>query len=320
MYQPPGRLPNFFLVGAPKTGTTSLCNYLRQHPEIYISPVKEPCFFACEMRSEKFSPAFADLARRSSRNLLKYIDGPMSDPNPGGIVSDGNAYLKLFKNVGAEKAIGEASVCYLWSPTAPAKIRAQVPEAKIVVILRDPVERAFSQYLQYAASGLLKTTFRQHIELCLRNTDPALGPLRPFLEYGLYYQQVKRYLDAFSPARVRIYIYEEAWQSPSRFLHDLFCFLGVDAQVHVDTSIKDLERRGPKSMPLHYALRKSGLTPAMKKFLPAPFQISLRSALFKRKPLIQLAPKDRQYTMEYYCADIQKLSGLLGRDLSAWLT
>ena len=320
MYPPASRLPNFFLVGAPKTGTTSLCNYLRQHPEIYISPVKEPCYFASEMRAGNFTPPFASSARLSSRNLLKYIEGPMSGPSPGGIVSDGNEYRKLFKNVGVEKAIGEASVCYLWSPTAPANIHAQVPEAKIVVILRDPVERAFSQYLQYAASGLLTSTFRQHIERCLRNTDPAFGPLRPFLEYGLYYHQLKRYLDAFSSARVRIYFYEEAWQSPSSFLQNLFCFLGVDPQFPVDTSVKDLERRAPKAMPLHYLFKKSGLTPATKKLLPPSWQASLRSALFKQKPSLQLAPQDRLYMIDYYRDDIQKLSSLVGRDFSAWLT
>jgi len=319
MGQLASRLPNFFLVGAPKTGTTSLYHYLQQHPEIYLSPVKEPCFFASEMRADNFNREFANSMRLSSRNLLKYLDGPMSGPSPGGIVADWSEYLKLFKNVDAEKAVGEASVCYLWSPTAPGNIHAQVPKAKIVVILRDPVERAFSQYLQYAVGGLLTRSFRQQIELCLRNTDPAFGPLRPFLEYGLYYQQVKRYLDLFSPAHIRIFLYEEAWRSPSRFLKDLFRFLGVDARIDIDTSVRDLERRAPKAMPLHYALRKSGSVPRLKKLLPASFHKQLRAALFKHKPSLQLDAKDRQYALEYYRADIQKLSSLLGRDLSVWL-
>jgi hypothetical protein len=145
---PQTHLPNFFLVGAPKTGTTSLYHYLKQHPDIYLSAVKEPCFFASEMRPDNFSQEFATSIRLSSQNLLKYLDGPMSGPNPGGIITDWSHYLELFKNVSTETAIGEASVCYLWSATAAGNIHARIPHAKIVVILRDPVERAFSQYLQ----------------------------------------------------------------------------------------------------------------------------------------------------------------------------
>ncbi|MGA7409690.1 MAG: sulfotransferase [Bryobacteraceae bacterium] len=319
MRQPTSHLPNFFLVGAPKTGTTSLYHYLKQHPEIYLSPVKEPCFFASEMRADTFSREFASSMRLSSRNLLRYLDGPMSGPNPGGIVTDWNHYLKLFKNVSAEKAIGEASVCYLWSPSAAGNIHTQIPDAKIVVILRDPVERAFSQYLQYAVSGLLTRSFRQHIELCLRNSAPTFGPLRPFLEYGLYYDQVKRYLDFFPREHMRIYLYEEAWRRPPQLLADLFGFLGVDSSVEVDMSVRNLQRRAPKLMAMHYLLKRSGMVPGIKRLLPASLGEHLRAALYMQKPSLDLDPKDRQLTLEYYRADIQKLSNLLDRDLTAWL-
>jgi hypothetical protein len=312
-------LPNFFLAGAPKTGTTSLYHYLRQHPDIYLTAVKEPCFFATEMRPDNFSRQFAVSMRQSSLNLLKYLDGPMSGHNPGGIITDWNRYLELFKNVTTETAIGEASACYLWSAKAPANIHAQIPNAKIVVILRDPVERAFSQYLQYAAGGLLTRGFRQHVDLCLRNNAPIFGLLSPFLEYGLYYEQVKRYLDLFSPPQVRIYLYEEAWRNPQQLLRDLFCFLGVDVQVEVDTSVRSLQRRAPKWTSMQYLLRKSGLLPVVKRLLPASFQEHLRAALFRQKSSLQLDPKDRQYVIEYYRDDIQNLSNLLGRDLGAWL-
>jgi hypothetical protein len=312
-------LPNFFLVGAPKTGTTSLYSYLRQHPDIYLSAVKEPCFFASEMRPDNFSREFATSMKLSSQNLLKYMDGPMLGPNPGGIITDWNQYLELFKNVSTEAAIGEASVCYLWSATAAGNIRARIPHAKIVAILRDPVERAFSQYLQYAASGLLTHSFRQHVNQCLRNNAPEFGLHRPFLEYGLYYEQVRLYLDLFPCAQVRIYSYEEAWRSPEWLLKDLFGFLNVDPHVEVDTSRKDLQRQAPKVMTMHYLLRKSGLTPRIKGLLPASFLSRCRAALFRQRGALQLDPKDRRFIIEYYRADINKLSSLLERDLCAWL-
>jgi len=199
-------VPSFFIAGAPKTGTTSLYHYLNQHPEIYMSPVKEPCYFASEVRLQHFSREFESHAKSSNRRLSKYLEGPMAGVDPGGIVSNWEDYLKLFKNVAGEKAIGEASVCYLWSPTAASNIRARIPEAKILMILRDPAERAFSQYMQYAANGLVRRAFREQDESSAHNTRHEFNPLYPFLEYGQYYEQVKTYLDLFPRANVRIYI------------------------------------------------------------------------------------------------------------------
>ncbi len=111
-------LPNFFIVGAPKAGTTSLYHYLGQHPDVYMSPVKEPNYFAQEIRLGNVSAQWQDWAEREYDSLQLYLRGPMQERKFGGIVSHWSDYLKLFENVNGEKAIGEASVCYLWSKTA----------------------------------------------------------------------------------------------------------------------------------------------------------------------------------------------------------
>src|SRR5579864_1438595 len=116
------RLPNFFIVGAPKAGTTSLYHYLDQHPQIYMSPVKEPNYFASEVRLEGFSEEFREQAVTDIAQLRKYLDGPISEKRFGGLVAAWPDYLKLFKNVQGEQAIGEASVCYLWSESASRNI------------------------------------------------------------------------------------------------------------------------------------------------------------------------------------------------------
>jgi Sulfotransferase family len=310
--------PSFFIVGAPKTGTTSLYHYLDQHPQIYMSPVKEPCYFASEVRLEHFSREFESTARRSSRQLREYLEGSMSGVDPGGIVADWEDYLTLFKNVDCETAIGEASVCYLWSPTAAANIRSRIPEAKIVIILRDPAERAFSQYLQYAANGLVRRSFREQIECSARNTRHEFNTLYPFLEYGLYYGQVKAYLDLFPCANVRIYLYEEAWNDPPRFLKAIFEYLNVDPGFRADVSRRSLERRAPRLLTSHYVLRKSGIAPRLKTLIPRPIREGVRTALFKSHGLRMDAP-DRRYLCDYYRDDVGKLSSLLARDLGAWL-
>ena len=312
-------LPSFFIVGAPKTGTTSLHHYLDQHPQIYMSPVKEPCYFASEVRLEHFGPEFESDARRCSQRLHEYLEGPMLGADPGGIVSNWEDYLKLFKNVDAETAIGDASVCYLWSPTAAVNIRSRIPDAKILMILRDPAERAFSQYLQYAANGLVRCSFREQIGCSARNTRHEFNPLYPFLEYGQYYGQVKAYLDLFPRANVRIYLYEEAWNDTAAFLKSIFEYLDVDPEFRADVSRRSLQGRAPRTLTGQYLLRKAGITPRLKTLLPKMVRRRVRRFLFSSNDPRRMDAPDRKYLSDYYRSDVEKLSSLLDRDLGAWL-
>jgi len=157
--------PNFFIVGAPKAGTTSLYNYLRRAPGVYMSPRKEPRYF--------------------------------TTINPVGVtamrpVRDRAEYLRLFQGAKDEVAIGEASVTYLRDPETPKRIKEVVPGSRIIMLLRDPVERAFSDYLMHVREGWQTLSFQE-----VMRTDLYLGK-------GFYAQQVKRYLDIFGPQRVKI--------------------------------------------------------------------------------------------------------------------
>ena len=284
-----------------------------------MSPVKEPCYFASEVRLGHFSPEFESHARITGRRLSKYLDGLMAGVDPGGIVSNWEDYLKLFKNVAGEKAIGEASVCYLWSPTAANNIRARIPEAKILMILRDPAERAFSQYMQYAANGLVRRSFREQIERSARNTLHEFNPLYPFLEYGQYYPQVKTYLNLFPRANVRICLYQDAWSDPAQFLKSIFEFLEVDPEFKADVSRRSLQARTPRALTGQYVLRKSRITPRLKTLLPKTVREGVRRTLFKSNASPRMDALDRKYLCDYYREDVEKLSSLLDRDLGAWL-
>src|SRR6516225_9859213 len=193
----PAREPNFFIVGTAKGGTTSLYHYLRQHPQVYMSPIKEPCYFASEIRMENLSEAHW--------RYIRLHTGETTMRPPGWLFSTWQEYLELFRGVRNEIAVGEASVAYLWSETAPSNIAARLPGAKIIIILRDPAERAFSQYLHQVAVGLVRSTFREHLEACFRNQERKISEYYPLLEVGLYHGQVKRYLDSFPRENVRIY-------------------------------------------------------------------------------------------------------------------
>lgn len=313
------KVPNFFVVGAGKAGTTSLYSYLQQHPEIYLSPVKEPCYFASELRAEYMSRDFALHVKRQTRELPRYLDDNRPVKPFGWVVSDWDDYLRLFQKVTCEKAIGEATASYLWSETSAANIQARIPGARIVMILRDPAERAFSQYMHHLAEGLTRYTFREQVEKCANSSSREVSILHPFLEVGLYHQQVKRYLDRFPRENIRIYWYEDDWRQPARMLADLFAFLEVDPAFSPDTSRKSLEQRSPRAPAMNYLLKKSNIWPSVKGLMPPALRIKLKAMAFRSGRPMRMDPRDRQYLIEYYRKDILALSALLGRDLSRWL-
>ena len=141
------REPNFFIVGAPKAGTTSLYHYLDQHPDIYMSPIKEPCHFCYEVRPENFEPSLRERAIQLEKDVLEYLHGPMDRKRSGGIVTEWEDYLRLFTAATTQRVVGEASVNYLLSKSAAGAIAGRLPHARIIMVLRSPADRAFSQYL-----------------------------------------------------------------------------------------------------------------------------------------------------------------------------
>jgi hypothetical protein len=311
----PPTLPNFFLVGAPKAGTTSLYHYLDQHPQIYMSPIKEPCFFSLEIRPARFNDDFQRQAAQDMKDLDDYLAGPVLKKRPGGIVQDWNGYLRLFADANGESAIGEASVCYLWSATAAAHIRERIPDAKIIMILRHPAERAFSQYVHGASAGWIRKPFREHLEANLRNRDQKFGMDFPLLEFGLYYEQVKRYLENFPRQNIRIGFYEEA----HRQFADILRFLDVDASFMPDTSKRHLEVGMPRHLDASQYLKATGVWQRARRLCPPGLLPVMRRLVQRPRRTMKMDPKDRAFLLGYYREDVGKLAVLLNRDLSSWL-
>jgi hypothetical protein len=276
----PPKLPNFFIAGAPKSGTTSLYHYLDQHPGIHMSRIKEPNYFASEIRLENFSEWLRPRAEKDGPTLHAYLNGPMREKRFGGLVTEWSDYLRLFRKAEDQKAIGEASVCYLWSESAAANIRRALPNARIIIILRNPVEMLFSMYLHNQRSEGSSLSFRQAIQKGLEQRGGGFDIFHPFLDMGLYYSQVKRVLDAFPKDQVRIYWYEEYKAKPLHMLSDIFRFLEVDPRFHPDMSKRYLEASAPR---------------------------------------VTLEPADRAFLSEFYREDVNKLAALLKHDLSKWV-
>jgi hypothetical protein len=290
-------MPNFLIIGAMKSGTTALYYYLEQHPQIYMSPVKEPNFFCAGGQESSDSKSVTDI----------------------------EAYRDLFKDVSAEKAVGEASHCYLYEPEAAARIQLHVPDAKLLAILRNPVDRAYSHFLHMVRSGIEPLSdFAQAI----RKEETGAIQARSFQDYigrGRYHEQLKRYFDAFDREQIRIYLYEDLSDAPLDTLQDTFRFLGVDDSFVPDVSL----RRNVSGYPRYKALdeflrRPSSIKDALKIYLPWSLRRRLSKAFdnLKTRNLVQpqaVQPEVRQHLVEVYREDIQKVQNLIQRDLSHWL-
>lgn len=270
--------PNFFIAGAPKAGTTSLHHYLNQHPEIYMSPVKEANYFASEIRLENFAEEHQDEVRRDMEAMRDYLAGPMIVKRFGAVGLKWEDYLQLFRNAGGRKAVGESSVVYLWSETAAKNIFERIPDARIILILRDPAERAFSHYQQLARKGQTGASFFETCKHAMNQNDGKYRTFWPFLELGLYADGVKRFLDLFPRENVRITIYEDFQRDAVTFIAGLLRFLGVRDDFRPDMSVRYL----------------AGV------------------------PGCVMNTADRKFLTDFYRDDVRKLAHLLGRDLSRW--
>jgi len=311
------RLPNFFIVGAPKAGTTSLYYYLDQHPQIYMSSIKEPNFFAAEIREENLNVSLRRAVTRDIRSLHVFLSGQMRQKRFGGIVACWEDYLRLFANASKESALGEASVCYLWSPTAPKRIADRIPDAKILVMLRHPADRAFSDYLHGLGLGAIRWSFREQIERNLRHRSGQFCVHYPFLELGLYSEQLGRYLENFG-RNVWVGLYEDFKNCPLEVYQDICRFLGVDPEFSPDMARKHLEAQVPRMAAIGW-FKRSGLWQAAARVIPARLRPFIRHQLVHRPGTIHMDPADRLYLLDFYREDVHKLASLLGRSLDAWL-
>jgi hypothetical protein len=305
------KLPNFFVAGAPKAGTTSLHHYLRQHPQVYMNPIKEPTFFAAaDLRSRDDFPSTIE---RERAPLRTYLAGPQVVPAQFW-VTEWDDYVKLFRNVRDQTAIGEASVSYLWMPSAARAIRTKLPGARLIFLLRDPADRLFSWYLM---------TLRRHPGLTFRawlgKTMNGGDDQGPAVDGGRYATNLQRFFDNFPRDQVRIYLYEFFRTDTRQVLRNMFAFLGVDPDQPIDVSRRHNETLVPRFPTLDRLRRRIIPNWSLTWWLPAPARRMLGELYRRRRGSFAMDPGDRRMVIDYYRDEILRTAELIGRDLSAWL-
>lgn len=298
------REPTFLLLGAPKCGTTSLAYYLSQHPDVHFSDPKEPVFFEAEYEE----------------GLDHY-------------------WRKYFAGWRGQPAIGEGRVWHLYLPFVPERIRASLPDARLVAVLRDPVDRAFSHWWHRFSRGQESLDFETAIardrarieagegfrgEEGARRWREGLYGLhsatrhRALLDLGFYDEQLERYLALYPASQLQVLLYDDLARAQDDVMRDVFRFVGVDPEAPIeDTSEQNVRRETQRSASARRALfairalRLQHLVP--KRLRPLVHRAAERPA---KRP--RLRPEVRASLVEYFEPHTARLEAMLERDLSAW--
>jgi hypothetical protein len=298
-------LPNLFIIGAAKAGTTSLHVLLSRHPAAFMSEPKEPRFFAYEGESPEA------------------YGGPGASGLISSIIKTRADYEQLFAGVTDQRVIGESSPAYLYSHVAAARIHEAVPRAKIVVVLRDPADRAYSHWVDNVGSGWEPVhDFASVLDLADDRRRQNWWRKWDYIGHGFYAAQLKRYLDKFPASQIKVLLFEDMLGEQPRGVNDLCEFLDLDPALFEQQELPRANIGGlPRSRALTALLsRRNPVGSSLRRVLPSGVRARARSALVRRntsRPALD--PATRARLQEIYRDDIHDLEGLLDRDLSAWL-
>jgi len=284
------------VIGAAKAGTTSLHWYLAEHPDVFMTPVKDPSFFAYGV---------------DERGQLLWGD-PQRHVFP---IRSLREYEGLFAETRNATAVGEASTMYLECPQAAGRIQALLPAVRILCSLRHPVDRAYSDYLMHLRRrGLRFDPARE-----LTATAEWAQPESRWMQIGMYYQQLKRYYDAFPRDRIQVVLFEDLRQNPREFVTQVYRFLDVDPSFDPDFETPHAPGGIPVSSTLE-ALFLRGARSSAKTWVPkraANWLRRLRARTMRQAPRMP-GPLRRELT-ERLRDDITATSALIGRSLQHWL-
>ncbi|MFT7589807.1 MAG: hypothetical protein ACI959_002027 [Limisphaerales bacterium] len=309
--------PNFVVVGAAKAGTTSIYAYLSQHPQVYLSPIKETNYFAKDIPLDKIRK---DYYKGGSLDVGAYVETDLSEQIHIAFVSEWEHYQKLYKNVKEELAIGEISNSYLHSEVAAEEIYKANPDMKIIMILRDPIRRAFSHYKMTLRVGLVKGSFYEEVQKDYKTAEKGFRVSHLYVEMGQYLQQVQRYLSVFPKEQVKVYFFDDMREDVGGLIDDMLSFLGVDTTLSVDTSFQVNKASVPKNPGIVHFLRKSGIRKIAKNLAPSFIGEYAKKIFYKEKDDLKLTQREIDLLRPIYEKEVQALGKLLNRDLSHWLS
>lgn len=305
MSRSPASIPNLFIVGQPKSGTTALHQFLDEHPDIFMSPYKEPSYFC------------ADFHRESDAYHGKQIYFP---------IRNRDQYLELFSAVKAERIVGESSVNYLYSETAAEDIKRFNPNAKIIIILRDPADFLHSLYqMNVRRTWEPGISLRHALELEEQRRQGRLLPSNVNFPSNLFYSkragyhdQVKRFVECFDSKQIKILIYEDFQSDNARWYREVLGFLEVEPTFQPEFRIVN-PSGSVRHAHLNALLRQRWIVKLGYSMIPKSKHVWIQQNVIKRLFAKDSPPplddKLRLFLRTQLAPEVEKISGLLNEDL-----
>ncbi|HWD55815.1 MAG TPA: sulfotransferase [Acidimicrobiales bacterium] len=299
-------LPDFLIIGAPKAGSTALHVALAQHPDLYLSAIKEPKFFMCD------GPPAPQRGPGDAHSVREWI-------------WERDRYERLFASApkGAQK--GESTPFYLWDRVAHRRMRALVPDAKLIAVLRDPVDRAYSNWTHMWCDGLEpEATFMQACQAEPERVARGWAPFWRYLELGRYGEQLEDLYRWFPPEQVHVLRYRDLVDEHDRTLDRICEFLGVRTGLISEAPSRNVSTWVEPTR-VNLALRavvRSGaeigrwFPPQVWRRASAPVLAALHRRHGDRP---ELAAQDRQRLAAHFADDVRRLEGLTGESYGDWL-
>ena len=284
---------DFFIVGAPKAGTTSLYHYLSEHPQVEMSSQKEPDYF-----SDK---AIHQQGMYYGKNRVNTLD----------------KYESLF--VQKEGVVyGEGSVSYLFYDNVAEDIKKYNPNAKIIIMLRNPIERAFSHYLMDYRLGLVSDSFENIITKKSKHKNAHLF-YQQYIEVSKYANQIQRYLDFFEKENILFIDYEDFKNNVAKTVDQVYDFLNISTEFAADINTKYNTFTMPKNKGIRFIYSFVFLRKILTFFLPIYLVKNIRAFLFKADKKPELLKETRSQLSIIFNNDIKKLEEVLGKNYSKWI-
>jgi len=301
-------LPDFFIVGAPKSGTTSLHYYLQGHPQIFMPEKKEPWFF-------------------SFMNNRPSFNSPDKFP---GIIDNIDEYAQLYRAASPRQTCGDASPSYLYTHETSIKNfrriyqdTEQYDQLKFIISLRNPIDRAWSQYWTFNRKNADTAMFQDavHPDTIKKRLEDNWQPFYDYIGFGMYHDQVKAYQDEFGKDRVKIFLFDDLKNDAGRICKEIFLFLGVDPDYLPDTNRIYNPSGKPKSELLkNLIISPNFLKRVLKKMIPKPRRQQLKHmAARKLMTKVEMPVAARTILKRQFEPEIHRLSRLLDLDLGHWL-
>ncbi len=294
-------LPNFLVVGASKSGTSSLYHYLKQHPDIFLSEKqKEGRFFS---------------------QMANCFDGPGDTVVEKTITKDVESYKLLFEGYNQERAIGDISPEYLYFHEQAIPLIKSIlgNDVKIIIILRNPIDRAFSAYTHFKRDKRESLSFEEALEKEMERENQNWLWTWKYKQSGFYTTQVKAYFDNFK--QVKVFLYDDLLNNQAKVLKEICVFIGIDSGFEFDTTYKYNVSGDPKNQLLYKLETSRGLIQALKKVIPSGIVAWVKKKWTGEKQMVksEISPEARLNLIGFFREDILELQKIINRDLTHWL-